>query len=133
MPHPCNSRRLVLTLERATDKVLEISSAGNGCGERNNSACTCATVRLIPHLVPISPQWRMNFCATGVSEVLVWSLISVCTEHTVTTAPCQTLFLPYERACLACVSGRLPRAAPGNAGLWPANAFRTLKQTHFRN
>src|SRR6266481_2114286 len=69
MPQPCNSRRLVLTLERATDSVVEISSAGNGCGERKSRACTWATVRLIPHLVPISPQWRMNFWATGVSPV----------------------------------------------------------------
>ena len=59
----------MLTLERATDSVVEISSAGNGCGERNSRACTWATVRLMPHLVPISPQWRMNFWATGVSPV----------------------------------------------------------------
>src|SRR5579863_1981543 len=89
MPQPCNSRRLVLTLERATDSVLEISSAGNGCGERNSRACTCATVRLMPHLVPISPQWRMNFWATGVSVGLVVSVISVWTEYTEMTCGCQ--------------------------------------------
>src|SRR5208283_1977016 len=92
MPHPCNSRRLVLTFERATDNVAEISSAGTGCGERKSKACTWATVRLMPHLVPISPQWRMNFCATGVSVVFVVSVISVCTEYTVRTGACQALF-----------------------------------------
>jgi hypothetical protein len=67
MPHACNSRRLVLTFDRATDSVSEISSAGTGFGARNSNACTCATVRLMPHFVPISPQCKMNFCATGVS------------------------------------------------------------------
>src|SRR5712692_4824954 len=86
MPQPCSSRRLVLTFERATDSVVAISSAGTGCGDRNSSAWTCATVRLMPQRVPISPQWRMNFWATGVSVVLVVSLISVCTELTVLTA-----------------------------------------------
>src|SRR5580704_13720451 len=71
MPHPCSSRKLVLTFDRATDNVVEISSAGSGFGDRNSSACTCATVRLIPHFVPISPQCKMNFCATGVSVVCV--------------------------------------------------------------
>src|SRR5713101_3409192 len=28
-------------------------------------AWTCATVRFTPQRAPISPQWRMNFCATG--------------------------------------------------------------------
>src|ERR1700719_1189796 len=69
--HPCSSRRLVLTFERATASVAEISSAGSGCGDRNNRACTCATVRLIPHRVPISPQCKMNFCATGVKLFFV--------------------------------------------------------------
>src|SRR6266566_1822001 len=80
MRQPCSSRRLVLTLDRATAKVSAISSAGSGWGERNNSACTWATVRLMPQRVPISPQWRMNFWATGVREfgdVLVCTLISV--------------------------------------------------------
>src|SRR6266478_3666547 len=69
--HPCSSRRLVLTFERATASVVEISSAGSGFGARNSSACTCATVRLIPHRVPISPQCKTNFCATGVSVYCV--------------------------------------------------------------
>src|SRR5437667_12351000 len=80
MRQPCSSRRLVLTLDSATAKVSAISSAGSGWGERNNSACTWATVRLMPQRVPISPQWRMNFWATGVREfgdVLVCTLISV--------------------------------------------------------
>src|SRR2546427_11408370 len=67
MPHPCNSRKLVLTFDRATASVDEISSAGTGRGERNSSACTCATVRLIPHRVPISPQCKTNFCSTALS------------------------------------------------------------------
>src|SRR2546430_14410854 len=75
IPPPCSSRKLVLTFERATASVAEISSAGSGCGDRNNRACTCATVRLIPHRVPISPQCKMNFCATGVKLFFVGSLI----------------------------------------------------------
>src|SRR5581483_2846340 len=69
MPHPCNSRRLVLTLDRATARVLAISSACRGLGERKSSACTWATVRLIPQRVPISPQCRMKRCSTGVSSI----------------------------------------------------------------
>src|SRR6266849_6551139 len=83
---PCSSRRLVLTFERATASVVEISSAGTGRGDKNSSACTCATVRLIPHRVPISPQCKMNFCATGVSPLLVGSLIFA--------FPCLASFLP---------------------------------------
>src|SRR6266481_2349172 len=73
--HPCNSRKLVLTFDRATASVSEISSAGNGLGDKKSNACTCATVRLIPHRVPISPQCKINFCATGVNEFFVASLI----------------------------------------------------------
>src|SRR6266403_1546490 len=94
---PCNSRKLVLTFERATASVAEISSAGTGRGDRNSSACTYATVRLIPHRVPISPQCKMNFCATGVKAlcvIFVLSLISVYTEHTVSPASCQALSSP---------------------------------------
>src|SRR5260221_7213593 len=65
IPQPCNSRKLVLTFERATDNVVEISSAGSGLAAKYKSACTCATVRLIPHFVPISPQCKMNFSSTG--------------------------------------------------------------------
>src|SRR5712671_3386212 len=65
MPQPCRSRRLVLTLERATPSVEAISSALSGRGERNSNAWIWATVRLMPQRVPISPQWRMNFCWTG--------------------------------------------------------------------
>src|SRR5712664_383825 len=83
--HPCSSRRLVLTFERATASVAEISSAGSGCGDKNSSACTCATVRLIPHRVPISPQCKMNFWATGVHLFFVGSLIFA--------LPCVTSFL----------------------------------------
>src|SRR5260221_6991313 len=100
MPQPCSSRRLVLTLERATESVVEISSAGNGCGERKSRACTWATVRLMPHLVPISPQWRMNFWATGVSVGLVASVISVTTEHTELACGCQEGFFEAWRAGL---------------------------------
>src|SRR6267142_5367585 len=95
--HPCSSRKLVLTFERATASVAEISSAGTGRGDRNSSACTCATVRLIPHRVPISPQCKMNFCATGVKAfcvIFVLSLISVYTEYTVLPAACQVLPSP---------------------------------------
>src|SRR5260370_18463645 len=98
MPQPCSRRRLGLTFETATASVLDISSAGTGRGERNRSACTCATVRLMPQRVPISPQWRMNFWATGVSGVFVLSLISVITEYTVWTLACQALFLLFPPA-----------------------------------
>src|SRR5258708_18486459 len=90
--HPCNSRRLVLTLERATDKVRAISSAGIGREDRNRSAWTWATVRLMPQRVPISPQWRMNFWAAGESD-FDSSVISVYTEITVLRESCQALML----------------------------------------
>src|ERR1700683_5036445 len=82
-PQVCNSLRLVLKFERATDKVREISSAFSGLGETNNSACTWATVRLIPQRVPISPQCRMYFLVSDVS------FISVMTEITELNAGCQ--------------------------------------------
>src|SRR6202035_5284906 len=85
---PCNSRRLVLTLERATDKVRAISSAAIGVGDRNRRAWTWATVRLTPQRVPISPQCRMNFWAAGESA-LESSVISVYTDSTVLEAICQ--------------------------------------------
>src|ERR1700704_4066249 len=65
IPQFWSSRRLVLILDRATPRVLAISSAGNGFSERKRRAWTWATVRFIPQRVPISPQWRMNFWATG--------------------------------------------------------------------
>src|SRR5215472_6694894 len=71
MPQACSSRRLVLTLDRATANVLAISSACRGFGERNSKACTCATVRLMPQRVPISPQCRTNRCSIGESGMLV--------------------------------------------------------------
>src|SRR4029077_6900114 len=87
---PCSSWRLVLTFDRATESVRAISSACSGLGERNRSACTWATVRLTPQRVPISPQWRINFSATGVRvAVLVVSVISVQTEYTEYTGGCQ--------------------------------------------
>src|SRR5260370_16980304 len=92
MPQPCSRRRLGLTFETATASVLDISSAGTGRGDRNRSAGHCVTVGLMPQRVPISPQWRMNFWATGVSGVFVLSLISVITECTVQTSACQALF-----------------------------------------
>src|SRR5882762_5160368 len=85
---PCNSRRLVLTLDRATDRVRAISSAAMGWEERNRRAWTWATVRLIPQRVPISPQWRMNFWAAGESD-FDSSVISVRTEITALHANCQ--------------------------------------------
>src|SRR5262249_38761261 len=51
--------------------VLAISSACRGFGERNSKACTCATVRLMPQRVPISPQCRTNRCSIGESGMLV--------------------------------------------------------------
>jgi hypothetical protein len=69
---------LLLTLERATPRLSQISSAGSGLGAIINKAWTCATARLIPQRQPISPQWRMNFSMTGVS----FMLISVITEMT---------------------------------------------------
>jgi hypothetical protein len=35
----------------------------------------------MPQRVPISPQWRMNFCWTGLRDVIA-SVISVCAEIT---------------------------------------------------
>ena len=58
---------LVLTFERATPSVSTISSAFNGLGEMNKRAWVWATVRLMPQRVPISPQWRIKFCWTGLS------------------------------------------------------------------
>src|ERR1700761_6849498 len=90
MPQPCNSLRLVLTFERATPSASMISSACRGLGEMNRRACTCATVRLMPQRVPISPQWRMNFCWTG--ERLFISFVSVYTEITKCAVVCQLVF-----------------------------------------
>src|SRR5882672_5169613 len=82
--HPCSSRKLVLTFERATASVAEISSAGTGRGERNSSACTCAT-------------GVKEFCV-----IFVLSLISVYTEYTVPPAACQALF-PRALSVLLCL------------------------------
>src|SRR6478609_8243131 len=65
IPQLCSSFRLLLTFERATSSVSTISSAFRGFGEIYSRAWICATVRLIPQRVPISPQWRMNLVATG--------------------------------------------------------------------
>ena len=56
MPQVSSSRMDVLTLDRATLNVSAISTAGSAFGDRYSSACICATVRLIPQRVPISPQ-----------------------------------------------------------------------------
>src|ERR1700682_5216426 len=93
---PCNSRIMVLTSERATDKVRAISSAAMGRGDRNRRAWTWATVRLMPQRVPISPQWRMNFWAAGESD-FDSSVISVCTEITVLRAICQALLVGIKK------------------------------------
>src|SRR5688572_4759900 len=53
---PCNSLRLVLTLERATCSTSAMRSACSGTVDRNSRAWTCATVRLTPQREPISPQ-----------------------------------------------------------------------------
>src|SRR5260221_14652822 len=95
MRHPCNSRRLVLTLERATDRVRAISSAAIGREDRNRSAWTWATVRLMPQRGPISPQWRRNFWAAGGSD-FDFSAISVYTEIAVLREGCQALILKHE-------------------------------------
>src|SRR6185369_93430 len=70
----CSSRRLLLTLDRATERVLAISSAVKGLAERYSRAWIWATVRFTPHFVPISPQWRMNRCSTG-ERVFIFPLI----------------------------------------------------------
>src|SRR6202521_5891308 len=85
---PCNSRRLVLTWKRATDNVRAISSAAIGLGDRNRRAWTWATVRLMPQRAPISPQWRMNFCAAGESD-FDSAVISVYTDITAPQGICQ--------------------------------------------
>src|SRR5262245_6373760 len=83
MPQPCSSRRLVLTFDRATPRDAAMASAWSGTGDRNRSAWIWATVRLMPHRVPISPQCRMNFSWTGLSLCcFVMSVISVNTEIT---------------------------------------------------
>src|SRR5215467_7974280 len=87
MPQPCSSRKLVLTFDRATESVVEISSAGSGFGDRYSSACTCATVRLIPHFVPISPQCKMNFSSTAVSPEFRPSLINSSSHSSVCREP----------------------------------------------
>src|SRR6188768_340926 len=70
MPQPWSSFRLLLTFERATLSVAAISSAFTGLGEMKSRAWIWATVRLIPQRIPISPQWRMNFCWTGLSVAM---------------------------------------------------------------
>src|ERR1700722_20348660 len=87
MPQPSSSRIDVLTFDRATLSVWAISSAGNARGDRYNSAWICATVRLIPHLVPISPQCKMHCFCTPVKFAI--SVLSVQTESTDRTALCQ--------------------------------------------
>src|SRR5690348_2612972 len=89
MRHPCSSRRLVLTLERATESVRAISSASSGRGERKSRAWIWATVRFTPQRVPISPQCRMNFWDGGESNDFEVSVISVYTEITVIIDRCQ--------------------------------------------
>src|SRR5262249_53191433 len=79
IPHVSSSRIDVLTFERATLKVSAISSAGNAFGDKYSNAWICATVRLIPHRVPISPQWRIYCFCTPVSSGITF--ISVHTEY----------------------------------------------------
>src|SRR6516162_6074131 len=62
----------------------------------------------MPHLVPISPQWRMNFWATGVSEVFVLSLISVYTEYTENTAGLSSFFFECSFRRISGLSDRSP-------------------------
>src|SRR6478736_8930866 len=71
MPQPWSSLRLLLTFERATLSVAAISSALTGLGEMKSRAWIWATVRLMPQRIPISPQWRMNFCWTGLSVAML--------------------------------------------------------------
>jgi hypothetical protein len=47
----------------------------------------------MPHFVPISPQWRMNFCWIC-ERIKVASLITVKTEYTV-NGECARDFLIY--------------------------------------
>src|SRR5207302_6975942 len=90
IPQVSSSRMEVLTLERATLRVSAISSAGTGLGERYRSAWIWATVRLMPHLVPISPQWRMYCFCNPVSSAI--SVLSVQTEYTESGSECQPDF-----------------------------------------
>src|ERR1700685_3011196 len=78
MPQVSSSRIDVLTFDRATLKVSAISSAGSARGDRYSKAWICATVRLIPHRVPISPQCKMYCFCTPVKVDI--SLLSVQTE-----------------------------------------------------
>src|ERR1700722_18345284 len=97
MPQPSSSRIDVLTFDRATLSVWAISSAGNARGDRYNSAWICATVRLIPQRVPISPQCKMYCFCTPVKFAI--SVLSVQTESTERTTSCQLRLKP--RACQA--------------------------------
>src|SRR3954467_13587781 len=82
MPQPCSSRRLVLTLDRATPRVAAISSACSGRGDRKSRAWIWATVRLMPQRAPISPQVTTKRCWIGLRALLAdLSVISVLTEH----------------------------------------------------
>src|SRR5271155_4958437 len=77
---------LVDTFERLTPSNSLISPASSDSGEENNSACTCAIVRLIPQAWPISPQWSTNFCAAGVSFTVASAAsgLTVSTERILT-------------------------------------------------
>src|SRR5262245_32830735 len=81
IPQPCSSRRLVLTFERATPSVAAISSAWRGRADRKRRAWIWATVRLMPHFAPISPQVTTKRSCRGVRpDLAVLSVISVLTE-----------------------------------------------------
>src|SRR5882672_8094879 len=134
MPQPCSSLRLVLTLERATSRASTMSSALSGSGERYRSACTWATVRLTPQRVPISPQWRMNFCWTDESLVLV-SIISVTTEYTditdvstvISRRRCRALLVfRLDYACRDHLSARLLNGGFSLAESYEASLLNTL-------
>src|ERR1041385_4851027 len=87
MPQVSSSRMDVLTFDRATLNVSAISSAGSAFGDRYNNAWICATVRLIPQRVPISPQWSMYCFCNAVSSAM--SVLSVQTESKEGISGCQ--------------------------------------------
>jgi PAS domain S-box-containing protein len=82
-PVACQPAKLNQVVMNLLSNAIDASNE-SGRGDRNSSAWICATVRLMPQRVPISPQWRMNFVATGErASISSPSFISVLTEYTV--------------------------------------------------
>src|SRR5271157_3596025 len=120
----------VLTFDRATLSVAAISSAGTARGDRYSSAWICATVRLIPHRVPISPQCRMYCFCNPVSSAMTF--LSVRTEYTEKSAPLSSVRerrhdnKDYALICLCPLSAALPAESspPAAPASLPLESFQ---------